>query len=110
MAKKLFVAGIPYDFDDVDLKEMFELYGEVTSARVILDRETGKSRGFGFVDMPEDSEALQAIETLDGAGLKGKKMSVKEAEAQSNNGGGGGGFKPRDNRNRGNFNRDRGRY
>jgi cold-inducible RNA-binding protein len=109
MAKKLFVAGIPYDFDDVDLKEMFELYGEVTSARVILDRETGKSRGFGFVDMPEDSEALQAIETLDGAGLKGKKMSVKEAEAQSNNGGGGG-FKPRDNRNRGNFNRDRGRY
>jgi RNA recognition motif-containing protein len=92
---KLFVASIPYDFDDVDLKEMFELYGEVNSAKVILDRETGKSRGFGFVDMPQDSDARLAIETLDGVGLKGKLMSVKEAETQvrndsSNRGGGGG--------------------
>ena len=52
---KLFVAAIPYDFDDVDLKEMFELYGEVNSAKVILDKETGKSRGFGFVDMLDDN-------------------------------------------------------
>ncbi|HTQ27710.1 MAG TPA: hypothetical protein VMI35_06265 [Puia sp.] len=115
MAKNLFVAGLPYDFDDIDLKEMFELYGEVGSARVIMDRETGKSRGFGFVEMLVDQEAQQAIETLDGAGLKGKKMSVKEAEAPSN-GGGGGGFKPRERRgpgnndnNNGRFNRDRDR-
>jgi cold-inducible RNA-binding protein len=84
---KLFVASIPYDFDDVDLKEMFELYGEVNSAKVILDRETGKSRGFGFVDMPQDNDARLAIETLDGVGLKGKLMSVKEAETQMKNDG-----------------------
>jgi cold-inducible RNA-binding protein len=85
---KLFVAGLSYDFDDVDLKEMFELYGEVSSAKVIMDRETGKSRGFGFVDMTNDNEAREAIETLDGAGLKGKKMSVKQAEEQQKGGGG----------------------
>lgn len=92
---KLFVAGLSYDLDDVDLKEMFELYGDVSSAKVILDKETGKSRGFGFVDMPDSNDAKQAIETLDGAGLRGKKMSVKEAEAQAPGGGnrGGGGFR-----------------
>jgi RNA recognition motif-containing protein len=93
---KLFVAGLSYDLDDVDLKEMFELYGDVSSAKVILDKETGKSRGFGFVDMPDSNDAKQAIETLDGAGLRGKKMSVKEAEAQAPGGGnrgGSGGFR-----------------
>lgn len=90
---KLFVAGLSNDLDDVDLKEMFELYGDVTSAKVILDKDTGKSRGFGFVDMPDSNDAKQAIETLDGAGLRGKKMSVKEAEAQAPGGGGGGGFR-----------------
>ena len=79
---KLFVAGLPSDFDDVDLKEMFELYGDVKSAKVITDRDTGKSKGFGFVDMPEDADGKLAIETLDGAGLKGKKMAVKQAEEQ----------------------------
>jgi cold-inducible RNA-binding protein len=93
---KLFVAAIPYDFDDVDLKEMFELYGEVSSAKIILDRETGKSRGFGFVDMSDDSEAKIAIETLDGAAIKGKKLSVKQAEDQPRSGGGGQGFGGRD--------------
>ncbi len=61
---KLFVAGLPGDFDDVDLKEMFELYGTVNSAKVVTDRETGRSKGFGFVDMPDDTEARGAIETL----------------------------------------------
>jgi len=80
---KLFVAGLPNDFDDTDLKEMFELYGEVTSARVIVDRATGKSKGFGFVDMLNQSEALETIEALDGAGLRrGKKITVKQAEEQ----------------------------
>ena len=62
---KLFVAGLPYDFDDVDLKEMFELYGAVNFAKIVMDRETGKSKGFGFVDMPDETEARGAIETLD---------------------------------------------
>lgn len=81
---KLFVAGLPKDFDDVDLKEMFELYGEVKSAKLVIDKATGKSKGFGFVDMPDKLEAQQTMEALDGAGLKGgKQMSVKEAEEQS---------------------------
>ncbi|HEV3324318.1 MAG TPA: RNA-binding protein [Puia sp.] len=91
---KLFVAGLPYDFDDVDLKEMFELYGAVNFAKIVMDRETGKSKGFGFVDMPDDTEARQAIETLDNASIRGKKMAVKEADEQNRGGGGGG----RDNR------------
>lgn len=83
---KLFVAGLPNDFDDTDLKEMFELYGEVTSARIIIDRATGKSKGFGFVDMLNKTEALETIEALDGAGLrKGKKITVKQAEEQPKN-------------------------
>ncbi len=84
---KLFVAGLSSDFDDVDLKEMFELYGEVSSAKVIVDKLTGKSKGFGFVDMPDNNDARITIDTLDGAGLKGKKMSVKEAESQQDKGG-----------------------
>jgi len=97
---KLFVAGLPYDFDDVDLKEMFELYGTVNFAKVVMDRETGKSKGFGFVDMPDDTEARQAIETLDNASIRGKKMAVKEADEQNRGGGGRGPGGPggRDNR------------
>ncbi|MBA4139646.1 MAG: RNA-binding protein [Segetibacter sp.] len=83
---KLFVAGLPNDFDDIDLKEMFELYGEVRSAKLVVDKATGKSKGFGFVDMPNKIEAQETIEALDGAGLKqGKKMAVKEAEEQQRN-------------------------
>lgn len=83
---KLFVAGLPNDFDDVDLKEMFELYGEVISARIVIDRATGKSKGFGFVDMLNKNEAMETIEALDGAGLpRGKKITVKEAEEQPRN-------------------------
>ncbi|MEP6512853.1 MAG: RNA-binding protein [Parafilimonas sp.] len=82
---KLFVAGFPNDFDDVDLKEMFELYGEVVSAKLIIDRETGKSKGFGFVDMPDKDQAQQTIEVLNGAGIKGKKISVQEAEDRPRN-------------------------
>src|ERR1700729_3692903 len=94
---KLFVAGLPYDFDDVDLKEMFELYGAVNFAKVVMDRETGKSKGFGFVDMPDETEARAAIETLDNASIRGKKMAVKEADEQ-NRGGGGRGPGGRDDR------------
>jgi cold-inducible RNA-binding protein len=86
---KLFVAGLPNDFDDVDLKEMFELYGTVNFAKVVMDRETGRSKGFGFVDMPDETEAKGAIETLDNASIRGKKMAVKEADESGRGGGGG---------------------
>jgi len=100
---KLFVAGLPNDFDDVDLKEMFELYGEVRSAKIVVDRATGKTKGFGFVEMTNKAEALETIEALDGAGLpRGKKIVVKEAEEQQRPGGSGGSF----NRNNGGFNRN----
>src|SRR5450755_509915 len=98
---KLFVAGLPYDFDDTDLKEMFELYGEVVSAKVAIDRETRKSRGFGFLEMSVALEAKEAIEALNGARLRGgKELVVREAEEKprenkprDNNGGGG--YRPR---------------
>src|SRR5580700_3228853 len=94
---KLFVAGLPYDFDDTDLKEMFELYGTVNFAKVVMDRETGRSKGFGFVDMPDETEAKGAIETLDNASIRGKKMAVKEADESGRGGGGdrggGGGYR-----------------
>jgi len=107
---KLFVAGLPSDFDDVDLREMFELYGEVASARLIVDRETGKSKGYGFVEIPDETEAKMTIEALDGAGLKGgKRISVKEAENNPRGGQVGGGFN-RDRGQGGGFNRDRGGY
>jgi len=89
-AMKLFVASIPADFDDTDLKEMFELYGEVTSAKVIVDRATGKSKGFGFVDMLDKAEALATIETLNGAKIRGKALSVMEADNSGGRGGDGG--------------------
>lgn len=87
---KLFVAGLPADFDETDLREMFELYGENITAKLIVDRATGKSKGFGFVDFPDDNEAKATIEALDGANLgRGKKLSVKEAENPGQGGGGG---------------------
>jgi hypothetical protein len=89
----LFVTGLPYDMDDTDLKEMFELYGEVKSAKIALDKETRKSRGFGFVEMPNREEALETINLLNGVGLGRKQMSVQEsAERPPNNNRGGGGY------------------
>ncbi len=61
---KIFVIGLPYDLDDAELEEIFEKFGKVASAKVTLDKETGKSRGFGFVDMPNAEEARDAIENL----------------------------------------------
>jgi len=92
---KLFVAGLPGDFDDIDLKEMFELYGTIASVKLVTDRATGKSKGFGFVDMPDKMEALQTIETLHGVAIKGKKISVQQAEDKP-----GGNYKSRDSFNK----------
>lgn len=86
---KLFVAGLPYDFDDAELMEFFEKFGKVNSAKVAIDRETGKSRGFAFVDMANDEEAREAIDGLNGLNLGRKTMVVKEADDKGSGGGGG---------------------
>jgi len=99
---KLFVASLPADFDETDFREMFELYGEITSAKLVTDRATGKSKGFGFIEMPDKMEALSTIEALNGAKIKGKKLSVMEADDTRKGPGGPGGG--------GGFNRDRGGY
>ncbi len=119
---KLFVAGLPYDLDDAELEEIFEKFGTVASAKVAIDRETGKSRGFAFVDMPVREEAKDAMDSLNEISLGKKPLVIKEAEERngppSNNRGGngntGGGYRGGGNsggNDRGsNFNRDRNRY
>lgn len=77
---KLFVAGLPYDLDDAELEEIFEKFGTVSSSRVVMDKETGKSKGFGFVEMLNDSEAKEAIEHLKDISLGKKPLVVTAAE------------------------------
>jgi RNA recognition motif-containing protein len=91
---KLFVGGLPFSVDDQELQEMFEAYGTVASAKIIMDRETGKSRGFGFVEFPTDSDGEAAIKALNGGSLEGRTLTVKLAEDKPRGGsGGGGGFR-----------------
>lgn len=113
----LFVAGLPYDLDDDELMEIFEKFGAVNSAKVAMDKETGKSRGFGFVDMKNDAEAKDAIENLNDISLGKKPLVVKQAEERQGGSGGGGGFRGGNSGNRGGYNsrppgnnRDRNRY
>jgi RNA recognition motif-containing protein len=77
---KLFVAGLPYDLDDNELEEIFEKFGKVSSARVAIDKMTGKSKGFGFVEMPNDAEAREAIDNLKDISLGKKPLVVTQAE------------------------------
>jgi len=83
----LFVAGLPYDLDDDELMEIFEKFGTIKSAKVAIDKETGKSRGFGFVDMPIESEARDAIENLNDISLGKKPLVVKAADDRPGGGG-----------------------
>jgi RNA recognition motif-containing protein len=96
----IFVAKLSYNTSESTLLGAFEAYGEVNSAKVIMDRETGRSKGFGFVEMPNDDEAKQAISALNESEMDGRTIVVKESEPRErgdrNRGGGGGGF----NRNR----------
>ncbi len=89
---KIFVAGLPYDLDDAELTEIFEKFGTIASAKVAMDRETGKSKGFGFVEMPNEEEAKEAIEGLNDISLGKKPLVVKAAEDRP--GGGSGGSRP----------------
>jgi RNA recognition motif-containing protein len=100
---KLFVAGLPYDLDDAELMEIFEKFGTVITARVAMDKETGKSKGFGFVDMQNAEEGRDAIENLKDISLGKKPLVVKEAEEKSGPPGGGGGFRPGGNRGGGGY-------
>ena len=88
---KLFVAGFPGDFDDTDLKEMFELYGTVLSAKLITDRATGKSKGFGFIEMSNNDEAKAAMAALNGKEVSGRSIMVNEARPQEDRRSNGGG-------------------
>jgi len=95
MGKKLYVGNLPYSIDDAQLESQFAAFGKVESARVITDRDTGRSKGFGFVEMASDEEANKAIESLNGQGMGGRNLTVSEARPQApregGRGGGGGG-------------------
>ncbi len=87
----IYVGNLSYEFTDEDLLTAFTDYGQVASARVITDRYSGRSRGFGFVEMLDDSEAQTAIAEMNGKELKGRTLTVNEARPRGDGGGGGGG-------------------
>jgi RNA recognition motif-containing protein len=91
MGKKLYVGNLSYDVDQSALEAMFADFGTVESANVIIDRATGRSKGFGFVEMGSDDEAQKAIDAMDGKDFDGRAIKVNEAKPQTNRGGGGGG-------------------
>jgi RNA recognition motif-containing protein len=91
MAKKLFVGNLSYKVGDSDLQQLFAPHGNVVSAQVITDRDSGRSKGFGFVEMSSDQEAQAAIAALNGTAVDGRNITVGEARSQSGRGGGGGG-------------------
>ena len=94
MSTKIYVGNLPWRATDAQLSEMFAAHGEVTEARIITDRETGRSRGFGFVTMASNDGAQNAIRALNGNSLEGRALVVNEAREQQGGGGGaGGGFR-----------------
>ena len=95
MGKKLYVGNLPYSIDDAALEQQFSAAGKVESARVITDRDSGRSKGFGFVEMSSDDEANKAIEQFNGMPMGGRNMTVSEARPQAPREGGGGRGGPR---------------
>ena len=96
-SNKLYVGGLPYSTTEADLKELFSEHGTVESVRVITDRETGRSKGFGFVEMSSQEEAEAAIEKLNDSDLEGRTLVVNEAKPREKRGSfGGGGGQSRD--------------
>src|SRR5438477_13012900 len=91
MGKKLYVGNLTYGVTDSDLQRMFEAHGTVQSAQVIMDRDTGRSKGFGFVEMGSDQEAQAAIQAMNGAQVGGRTLTVNEARPKTEGGGGRGG-------------------
>jgi cold-inducible RNA-binding protein len=90
MGKKLYVGNLTYGVTDSDLQQMFAAHGTVQSAQVIMDRDTGRSKGFGFVEMGSDQEAQAAIAALNGKDMNGRNLTVNEAKPRESGGGRGG--------------------
>jgi len=90
MGRKLYVGNLAYGVSDSDLQQLFEAHGTVQSAQVIMDRETGRSKGFGFVEMGSDQEAQAAITALNGKEVDGRALTVNEARPKTEGGGRGG--------------------
>ena len=88
---KLYVGNLSFKTTDDALREAFEPFGQVASAQVVMERETGRSRGFGFVEMPNDAEARKAIEAMHGKDMDGRNLTVNEAKPREAGGGGRGG-------------------
>ena len=91
MGRKLYVGNLSYDVTDSALEQMCAQYGTVESAQVIMDRDTGRSKGFGFVEMGSDAEAQAAIAGMNGKQIGGRSLTVNEARPKEGGGGGGGG-------------------
>jgi RNA recognition motif-containing protein len=91
MGKKLYVGNLTYGITDSTLQQLFEAHGTVQSAQVIIDRDTGRSKGFGFVEMGSDAEAQAAIAALNGKEVEGRSLTVNEARPKPEGGGGRGG-------------------
>jgi len=91
LSKKIYVGNLPFSATEADLKDTFGRHGTVDSVSVIMDRETGRPRGFAFVEMQEASAAADAIRALDGSDLGGRTIKVNEAQERQRSGGGGGG-------------------
>jgi RNA recognition motif-containing protein len=91
MGKKLYVGNLTYDVTNEALEQMFAAHGSVQSAQVIMDRDTGRSKGFGFVEMSSDAEAQNAIKALNGQMVGGRSLTVNEAKPREDRGGGRGG-------------------
>jgi RNA recognition motif-containing protein len=90
MGKKLYVGNLTYSITDSELQEMFQAHGTVASAQVIMDRDTGRSKGFGFVEMGSDQEAQAAIAAMNGKDMGGRSLTVNEARPKESGGGRGG--------------------
>src|ERR1700722_12778916 len=90
MGKKLYVGNLAYSVTDSVLQQLFEAHGSVVSAQVIMDRDTGRSKGFGFVEMGSDAEAQAAVDGLNGTQHEGRPLTVNEARPKPAGGGGGG--------------------
>src|SRR5512146_2146797 len=90
MGNKLYVGNLPYSVRDSDLEQAFSQFGSVTSAKVMMERDTNRSKGFGFVEMGSDAEAQAAIQGLNGHDHGGRNLTVNEAKPREDRGGGGG--------------------
>ena len=84
----IYVGNLHFDLNEDELKKAFEEYGEVSTVKIITDKATGRSRGFGFVEMVNDDEAKEAIDNLNGTDIKGRKVNVNQAREKENNSGG----------------------